>query len=157
MNKIIKNPRKGVTIVELVIALSVIAIISVAAISMLHTAVKIEVRAASIIEANNTAESIVEMFRFTEDNEEFEKLCNYFFSETITKEELIRENEENNNEDNEYLFKYTINKGAYSICINYYYIVTPENINQGYEIEIDAYHSDNKQIYNGTITFIKGQ
>ena len=157
MKKIIKNPRKGVTWVELVIALSVIAIISVAAISMLHTAVKIEVRAASIIEANNTAESIVEMFRFTEDNVEFEKLCDYFFSETITKEELIRENEENNAEDNEYLFKYTINKGAYSICINYYYIVTPENINQGYEIEIDAYHSDNKQIYNGTITFIKGQ
>ena len=66
MNKIIKNPRKGVTIVELVIALSVIAIISVAAISMLHTAIKIEVRSASIIEANNTAESIVEIFRFTD-------------------------------------------------------------------------------------------
>ena len=59
--------------------------------------------------------------------------------------------------DYKYLFKYTINKGAYSICINYYYIVTPENINQGYEIEIEAFHKDGAPIYNEIITFIKGQ
>lgn len=158
MHKIIKNPRKGVTLIELVIALSVIAIITTVAISMIHSAIKIEVRAASIIEANNTAESIVEMFRYSEDSEEFGLLCNSFFIEEVVENELTFNHEANNEEDNEYLTRYMIDKGAYSIYIYYYYTKPIENNpNKGYKIEIDANHADGTQIYKETITFIKEQ
>lgn len=158
MIKTIKNPRKGVTLIELVIALSVIFIITVAAISIIHSAIKIEVRAASIIEANNTAESIVEIFRYSEDNEEFKLLCDSFFDVVVEKDDLIYNHYENIEEDNEYLTEYMIDKGAYSIYIYYYYAKpVVNNPNYGYKIEIDAYHEDGTQIYNETITFIKGQ
>ena len=155
MNKIIKNPRKGVTLVELVIALSVIAIISVAAISMLHTAVKIEVRAASIIEANNTAESIVEIFRFTDYDDEFESL-------TKSLDNSFGSIDWDNEKENEN--SYIIDRGSYHIEITYYYIeeTVKENDldvkkNRGYKIEIEAFHKDGAPIYNEIITFIKGQ
>ena len=74
MKNIIKNSRKGVSLVELVIALAVIMIITAASISMIHSSIKIEVRAASIIEANNAAESIVEMYRFSNN---FDETNNY--------------------------------------------------------------------------------
>ena len=148
MNKIIKNPRKGVTLVELVIALSVIAIISVAAISMLHTAVKIEVRAASIIEANNTAESIVEIFRFTDYDDEFESL-------TLSLDNSFGSIDWDNEEEN--VNSYIIDRGSYHIEITYYYIEETVKKYRGYKIEIEAFHKDGAPIYNEKITFIKGQ
>ena len=155
MNKVTNNPRKGITIIELVIALSVIVIITVAAISIVHSAIKIEIRASSIIEANNTAESIVEIFRFSNYQDEFEQLG-----------ESLDESfgDVNMGNENENVELYVISRGTYSIFITYYYVTETVNENEqsvekkrGYKIEIDASHIDGKQIYNETITFIKGQ
>lgn len=152
MIKTIKSPRKGVTIIELVIALSVIFIITVAAISIIHSAIKIEVRAASIIEANNTAESIVEIFRYSKDSDDFLELGG------------LLDNSFSVYSDNENEKIYEITRGAYYIDIKCYYTKVIVNIENedvekylGYKIEIDAYHEDGTQIYNETITFIKGQ
>lgn len=149
MKKIIKNPRKGVTLVELIVALSVIAIITVAAISLIHSAVKIEAKAASIIEANNTAESIVEVFRFTDYKEDFENLGK-LLDDSFGGLDLGIENE----------ISYIIDRNSYYIYITYYYL--SENVNdiekyRGYKIEIEACHKDGAKIYNEKITFIKGQ
>ena len=157
MRNFIKNPRKGITLIELVIALSVVAIIIVAAISIIHSAIKIEVRAASIIEANKTAESITEIFNFSNYMDEFEELC-----------ELLDESFGNVDMDDEYEDEngklYIIDRGTYHIEINYYYLKESINENdeiieknRGYKIEINAFHSDGTQIYNEIITFIKGQ
>ena len=146
MKNIIKNSRKGVSLVELVIALAVIMIITAASISMIHSSIKIEVRAASIIEANNAAESIVEMYRFSNnfiDNEQgkFEELLGKFIgiNEKKEKENVI---DDESNKD-----LYILNKGAYNIKIYYYTD----------KIEINAFHSDDTQIYNEPIIIFKGK
>lgn len=145
MKNIIKNSRKGVSLVELVIALAVIMIITAASISMIHSSIKIEVRAASIIEANNAAESIVEMYRFSNnfvdnEKEKFESLLVKFNNGNDIKEKEI-------SEENITIVEYTINKGAYNIKINYYTD----------KIEINAFHSDDTQIYNEPIIIFKGK
>lgn len=150
MKKIIKNPRKGVTIVELIIALSIISIVTVAAITMMNSSIKIETRAASIIEANKTAESIVEIFRYSDNETEFENLCKEFFQISELPESSF---------DNKQYKRYTINRGGYSIIIDYYYTIHTisenEEINIGCKIKIDAKRSDGKTIYED-ILFIKG-
>ena len=139
MKKIIKNPRKGVSLVELVIALTIIMIVSIASISLIHSAIKIEVRATAIIEANKTAESIIETYRYSNffetDNEKklkFENILDKFG-------ELSVENKEG------YIL-YTIDRGAYRIDIKYY----------TNEIEINAIYSDGTDIYKEPIKYIKG-
>lgn len=144
MKNIIKNSRKGVSLVELVIALAVIMIITAASISMIHSSIKIEVRAASIIEANNAAESIVEMYRFSNnfvdnEKEKFESLLVKFNNGND-----IEEKEKDANQDFDL---YILNKGAYNIKINYYTD----------KIEINAFHSDDTQIYNEPIIIFKGK
>ena len=136
MKKIIRNPRKGVTLVELVIALSVISIITIAAISMLHTSIKIEVKSAAIIEANNTVESIVEAFDYSDDADEFLEILKelnnkWEFSPGIPEESQVPQ--------------YVLNQGTYIITIDY-----TDN-----KIEINAIYSDGQKIYEN-ITYFKG-
>lgn len=148
MKNIIKNSRKGVSLVELVIALAVIMIITAASISMIHSSIKIEVRAASIIEANNAAESIVEMYRFSNNFDETNNYNQEKFEELLGKFIGIngKKGKEINNDSQEYDL-YILNKGAYNIKINYYTD----------KIEINAFHSDDTQIYNEPIIIFKGK
>ena len=160
MKKNIKNPRKGVTLVELMIALSIISIITIASISMMNSSIKIEVRASSVIEANKTVESIVEIFRYSDEEEEFEGLCKDFFNINVLPETSVTiKNKLDDDSDDEYYKQYTINRGGYSITIDYYYRIHTlsenEKINIGCKIEIAAKHSDGKKIYTDII-FIKG-
>ena len=135
MKKIIRNPRKGVTLVELVIALSVISIITVAAISMLHSTIKIEVKSAAIIEANNTVESIVEAFNYAENKDEFSSIISNLHGQI----QIPVGNEG----------EYKIDRGTYEINIIYTYT---DNYSK---IEINAIYSDGYEIYKD-VTYFKG-
>lgn len=135
MKKIIRNPRKGITLMELVIALSVIMIITIASISMLQTTIKIEVRAAAIIEANNSVETIVECFNFSENNEGFEGL--------VAK---LHGSHTYNNVEGKHII--IIDRGSYKISIEY----TDETDYS--KIEISAIYSDEYVIYEN-ITYYK--
>lgn len=147
MKKIIKNPRKGVSLVELIVALSIISIITVAAITMMNTAVKVEVKAASVIEANNSLESIIEIFRFSNDETEFDIVCNEFFEDAI----IIKLYE---SRDDESYIKYSVDKGRYVLYLYYYYTAKDEK-NIGYKIKVDARHSNLAPIFNDKL-YIKG-
>ena len=133
MKKIIRNPRKGITLMELVIALSVIMIITIASISMLQTTIKIEVRAAAIIEANNSVETIVECFNYAYDNNEFKGLvAKLHGSHTYNNDGGI----------------HIIDRGSYKISIEY----TDET--EYSKIEISAIYGEDFVIYEN-ITYYK--
>lgn len=155
MKKNIRNPRKGVTLVELIVALSIITIITVASITMMHSSIKIEARAASIIEANKTVESIIEIYRFSDTEEQFKELCELFDESFDSSNET-----EYKDSENEKYKEFNFNRGAYNIYIKYYkpYEVTTNDVTTRYgnKIEIYAKHSDGKEIYNEKIVFIKG-
>lgn len=105
MKKIIKNSRKGVTILELVIALTLILIITGAALSMAMTAVEVETEAHSGIEMTSRIESIVECFEFSNTEEEFKNLASRL---EFNKDSLILDKN-----------VYTLDKGVYTITIIY--------------------------------------
>lgn len=63
--------RKGVSIVEVVVALVIITIISASALSMMMMSVKVERSALTALEVENTAEDAVDCFRFAENNQVF--------------------------------------------------------------------------------------
>lgn len=68
----IKNPRKGVTIVELVIALSIITTVSAAALGMMISSSKSESKMMREIEVATYAENAVECFRYVIDDGNYE-------------------------------------------------------------------------------------
>ena len=72
MRRIIKNTCKCVTIMEMVIALTVITIISGAALSIILSSIKVESRSAQIVEVTNLVESSIECFQYwdPEDDED---------------------------------------------------------------------------------------
>lgn len=59
-----RNNRRGFTIVELVISLSVIVLVSVAAISVVSVNNKVYRETVEMIEATNVAENAIECFRY---------------------------------------------------------------------------------------------
>jgi len=142
MKKIVKNTRKGVSIVELVIALSVIMIVTVAAISMLHTAIKIETKSASIIEANNTAESIIEIYRYSQKMDDEEE-CEDIFKDMLGS---LSDNGIDDSQEGDGYKPYVLDRGAYNITIKYY----------TYKIEINASFKDGTEIYKNITYYKKG-
>lgn len=60
--------RKGVSIVEVVVALVIISIISASALSMMMMSVEVERNALTAIKIENSAEDAVDCFRFAQDN-----------------------------------------------------------------------------------------
>ena len=144
MKKIINNPRKGVTLAELIVALAIIMIVTLASITMMHSSIKIEVRASAIIEANKSVETIVECFEFSSNDSEFETLLESIEGYDITPvtEEIL----DSENNPTGYTI-YTLERGSYSITIKH-----DTSINK---IEINATYSDGKDIYKG-ITYNKG-
>lgn len=149
MKRIINNPRKGVTLAELIVALAIIMIVTIASITMMHSSIKIEVRASAIIEANKSVETIVECFEFSNEDVEglkFETLLESIEGYDITPvfEDIL--DSENNPTGKQYTI-YTLERGSYSITIKH-----DTSINK---IEINATYSDGKDIYKG-ITYNKG-
>ena len=70
MIKTIKS-RRGISMVEVIVALTVIVIVSAAALSLITAHTHLEARTAQTIEATNIAENAVECFRFNSTEEGF--------------------------------------------------------------------------------------
>lgn len=73
MKKAYKNlkTKKGITIVEVVITLVLIAMVMASAISVIIMSIDIENNSATAVEMKNSAQNVLECFRFAESEEEF--------------------------------------------------------------------------------------
>ena len=136
-----RNSRKGVTILEMIIALTVITIISGIALSMAMTAVEVENKSQAGIEMTSRIESIVECFQFSDEQGKFEEL--------IKKLEESEDAFEAVTSDNDDISKVLVlDKGNYKIAVMMYKDFD--------KIEINAYllgDEDNIQTY----TYYKGK
>lgn len=63
-SKINKNGRRGFTMVELVVALAIIAIVSIATVFLIITQTNMNAKSIQVVEATNVAENAIECFRF---------------------------------------------------------------------------------------------
>ena len=63
--------RRGISIVEVVIALVIITIISASALSMIMMSVEVERKSVMAVEVENCAENAIECFRYADDEGEF--------------------------------------------------------------------------------------
>lgn len=143
MRKIIKNPRKGVSIFELMIALAAIMIIMIASISLLKTSVSVGIKSNACVEASNMVESIVECFEYSKTKEDFVNNLKYFGKCDKS------ESDEN---------KYIIDCGSYTVEIAYLKLSELEDgiVVEQAKIEIEAFYSDGKNIYKEKIIYYKG-
>lgn len=141
MRRIIKNTRKGVTIMEMVIALTVITIISGAALSIILSSIKVESRSAQIVEVTNLVESSIECFQYSDNDNEFLDLL-HKIDEKFTKTIVYINTENNENEEEKEIdyIVYALIDGVKIIQIKYN--------KEGNEIEIDA-RLDGEPIYEG--------
>ena len=143
MRNIIKNTRKGITIMEMVIALTVIAIISGAALSIILSSLKVESRSAQIVEVTNLVESSIECFQYSENEEEYLKLLQILNKDFA---EVIQENGDNETENEEKIIVYALIDEIKIIQIKYY--------KEDNKIEIDAF-LDGELIYEN-VEYKKG-
>lgn len=141
MRNIIKNTRKGITIMEMVIALTVITIISGAALSIILSSLKVESRSAQIVEVTNLVESSIECFQYSDNDNEFLDLL-HKIDEKFTKTIVYINTENNENEEEKEIdyIVYALIDGVKIIQIKY--------DKEGNEIEIDA-KLDGEPIYEG--------
>lgn len=141
MRRIIKNTRKGVTIMEMVIALTVITIISGAALSIILSSIKVESRSAQIVEVTNLVESSIECFQYSDNENEYLDLL-HKIDEKFTKTIVYINTENNENEEEKEIdyIVYALIDGVKIIQIKYN--------KEGNEIEIDA-RLDGEPIYEG--------
>lgn len=63
-SKINKNGRRGFTMVELVVALAIIAIVSIATVLLIITQTNMNAKSIQVVEATNVAENAIECFRY---------------------------------------------------------------------------------------------
>lgn len=146
MRRIIKNTCKGVTIMEMVIALTVITIISGAALFIILSSIKVESRSAQIVEVTNLVESSIECFQYSDNENEYLELLKKIdanFS-MIEKAEYNEENDEVLEEEIDVV--YVLIDGIKIIRIKY--------DKEGNKIEIDAY-LDGELIYKN-VKYKKG-
>ena len=141
MRRIIKNTCKGVTIMEMVIALTVITIISGAALSIILSSIKVESRSAQIVEVTNLVESSIECFQYSDNENKFLDLL-HKIDEKFTKTIVYINTENNENEEEKEInyIVYALIDGVKIIQIKYN--------KEGNEIEIDA-RLDGEPIYEG--------
>ena len=66
------NSKGGFTIVELVVAMSIIFIVSAVAIGIINTQNDYHRRTAQTVEATNMAENAIECFRYTDNGDDFD-------------------------------------------------------------------------------------
>ena len=63
------SSRRGFTVLEVVIALTVIVIVSASAFALIHSHIKLEQQSIQSIEATNIAENAIECFRYAKDED----------------------------------------------------------------------------------------
>ena len=68
----VNSKKRGFTIVELVVAMTIIVIVSATAIALINTQNTIHLRTMQTIEATNMAENAIECFRYVDSVDEFE-------------------------------------------------------------------------------------
>lgn len=127
MKKFVCNPRKGFSIVEVIIALVIITLVSTVVVSLVMSSNHIERNSMSVMNATNVTENVIECFRFVESKEEFDALL----------EKLDVEYEYNLNSDN--LDRYVIKDSNYKVIFVVNYVAD--------EIEINTI-VDGEEIYN---------
>ena len=66
-----KNTRKGFSLLEALVSLTVVVIVSIATVSLMLTSARLDGENMRSFEAHNQAENAVECFRFAEDQDEF--------------------------------------------------------------------------------------
>lgn len=98
--------RKGISMVEVVVALVVITIISLATLSVVFVSAKVEAKTIVSMEVRNSAENAVECFRFANGNKEIFIAC---LNETVA------DNGFRNSEEKPLV--YMLDKGNYTITI----------------------------------------
>ena len=89
------SSRRGFTVLEVVIALTVITIVSASAFALIHSHLKLEKQSVQSIEATNIAENAIECFRFAKNNNFRET-----YESVVGTEENSVTLSETNNEDN---------------------------------------------------------
>ena len=127
MKKFVCNPRKGFSIIEVVVALVIITLVSTVVMTIIRSSDTIERNTMSVMEATTITENVIECFRYADSKEEFDPLL----------EKFVESYEFGYNSDN--LDRYVIYNGKYRITIVIDYVAD--------EIEIDTV-VDGKEIYN---------
>lgn len=135
-SKINKNGRRGFTMVELVVALAIIAIVSIATVFLIITQTNMNAKSIQVVEATNVAENAIECFRFAVNDPDPSKSVEDKFESAFEKSLGIENLEPNENG------RYEFNKHGATIEIT---IV-------GNKITIKAKASDGDEIINRTYT-----
>lgn len=96
------SSRRGFTVLEVVIALTVITIVSASAFALIHSHLKLEKQSVQSIEATNIAENAIECFRFAKDEAEFK-----IAYEAVVRTEDLQITLSETNAENSSIYKYT--------------------------------------------------
>jgi len=122
LNKI-KNDRKGISLVEMVVALVIITVVSLYALNIAVASSTVENDSVITIQASNYAENAIEAFRFAETPEEFLA--------------LLRITDEGFTNSANY---YTVDKGSYRVTVE-------ADFTQG-SLKFTAVKKHGEEIYN---------
>ena len=117
MMKNIKNPRKGFSLSEVVIALVIITLVSVSVLTIILSSNTVENNTMSVVYATNITENVIECFRYSDSKNEFEPLL----------EKLDVEYEYSLNSEN--LDRYVIKANNYKIIFVVNYVADEIEIN----------------------------
>ena len=139
MEKNIRS-RKGISMVEVVVALVVITIISLATLSVVFVSAKVEAKTFVAMEVRNSAENAVECFRFANgDKDIFRKTLNLSVGVDETVQASAWEEVENG---------YSYNAGRYIVTIT----LNKDENDKLVSFTYEAKDSAGKDIYEFTFT-----
>ena len=96
------SSHRGFTVLEVVIALTVIVIVSASAFALIHSHIKLEHDSIQRIEATNIAENAIECFRFAKDEAEFK-----IAYEAVVRTEDLQITLSETNAENSIIYEYT--------------------------------------------------
>lgn len=111
MKKYISNPRKGFSIMEVVVALVIITLVSAVVTTIIKSSTTIERNTMSVMKATTITENIIECFRYADSKEEFDPLL----------EKFVEMYEVNYDELNNRA-RYVIREGSYRITFTINYV-----------------------------------
>lgn len=134
--------RKGISMVEVVVALVVITIISLATLSVVFVSAKVEAKTVVAMEVRNSAENAVECFRFAGGKAETFISC---LNKTIAKNEQEFQQQADGS--------YISNAGGYKVTI----ALVRNDQNELIGFDYCAKDSAGKEIYSFTFTNGGGQ
>lgn len=165
--KLISDPRRGVSIVELVVALAIISIISGSALSIMLSSSKNESKIMREIEVTNQAENAVECFRYVidasngESNDEskpygtskkkiegLRSLLNETAGNLYKPVGYSPESNDNSNDSGNDIYVIKLERYAYTITI------TVDFSNN--KLHFESFDRNGKEIYSLNYTYTKG-